>query len=115
MGIFEEEDRVKVISGKLKGNKGYVRYVGTVESKEDQIYVGVELDDANGKHDGKVKGKRYFQCRDKYGYMAPHDTFELFGKSKKKKKFIKKIKINKIIIFKIFKSIKINASSTEKL
>ena len=43
------------------------------------------MDDPNGKHDGKVKGKRYFKCRDKYGYMAPMDSFELFGKSKKKK------------------------------
>ena len=58
--------------------------MGTVESKEDVIYVGVELDEPNGKHDGRVKGKRYFKCRDKHGYMAPHDVFELFGKSKKK-------------------------------
>ena len=70
--------------GKLKGNKGYVRYVGTVEKKEDAIYIGVELDEPNGKHDGRVKGKRYFRCRDKHGYMAPMDVFELFGKSKKK-------------------------------
>eukprot|EP01084_Bolivina_argentea_P312906 541778_1 len=82
--IFEKEDRVKVTSGKLKGKKGYVRYVGTVASKDDMIFVGVELDEPNGKHDGKVKGKRYFKCRDKHGYMAPHETFELFGKSKKK-------------------------------
>eukprot|EP01083_Nonionella_stella_P063047 163875_1 len=81
--IFEKEDRVKVISGKLKGSKGYVRYVGPVESK-DIIYVGVELDEPNGKHDGKAKGKRYFKCRNRHGYMAPHETFELFGKSKQK-------------------------------
>ena len=73
------------IAGKLKGKKGYVRFVGTVEGKPD-IYVGVELDAPDGKHDGRVKGKRYFKCRDKYGYMAPHETFELFGKSLKLKK-----------------------------
>eukprot|EP01084_Bolivina_argentea_P084987 153638_1 len=81
--IFESGDRVKVSSGKLRGKKGYVRYVGTIQSKPD-IYIGVELDAPDGKHDGRVKGKRYFKCRDKYGYMAPHETFELFGKSKRK-------------------------------
>merc|ERR550539_1234964 len=83
--FFEKEDRVKVSTGKLRGNKGFCKYVGTVESKEDVIYVGVELDEPNGKHDGKVKGKRYFKCRDKHGYMAQFENFELFGRSKKKK------------------------------
>lgn len=89
--LFDKDDRVKVANGKLKGNKGYVRYVGTVESKDDVIYVGVELDEPNGKHDGRVKGKRYFKCRDKHGYMAPTDTFELFGRSKKKSRRSSKV------------------------
>ena len=70
--------------GKLKGKKGYVRYVGKVVAKTG-IFVGIELDAPDGKHNGTVKGKRYFKCRDRYGYMAPHETFELFGKSKNKK------------------------------
>eukprot|EP01084_Bolivina_argentea_P312907 541779_1 len=62
---------------------GTIQFLGCVHFAQG-LFVGVELDEPNGKHDGKVKGKRYFKCRDKHGYMAPHETFELFGKSKKK-------------------------------
>ena len=76
-----------IVGGNLKGNTGYVRYVGPVHGKaEDVIYIGVELDDPVGKHNGTVKGKRYFKCRDRYGYLAPVATFSLFGKSKLKRK-----------------------------
>ena len=75
------------IGGPKKGNTGYVRYAGPIKGKpETAIYLGVELDDPVGKHNGTVKNHKYFSCRDRYGYMAPVATFELHGKSKLRKK-----------------------------
>lgn len=47
------------------GRRGTVQYVGTLDGKPpDQTWIGVEWDNADdGKHDGEVKGRRYFQCR----------------------------------------------------
>jgi tubulin-specific chaperone E len=39
-----------------------VRYIGAVEST-DKIWLGVEWDDpTRGKHNGELKGVRYFEC-----------------------------------------------------
>lgn len=71
--------------------------MGPIKGKsKTEIYLGVELDDAVGKHNGTVKNHKYFSCRDRYGYMAPAATFELFGKSKKGGKKDKKDKDKKI-------------------
>jgi len=59
-------DRVKVES---KTGTGTVRFVGTTEFKEGE-WVGVEMDDAVGKHDGTVDGKSYFRCADRHGMMV---------------------------------------------
>ena len=34
------------------------------------VWVGVELDAATGKHDGEVKGVRYFTCPDQRGVFV---------------------------------------------
>ena len=34
-------------------------------------WAGIELDDPVGKNDGSVAGKRYFDCKSKYGLFAP--------------------------------------------
>lgn len=40
-----------------------VRYVGLVDGTEKE-WLGVEWDDPlRGKHDGELKGKRYFSCK----------------------------------------------------
>ena len=48
---------------------GVVRYIGTTEFSEGE-WVGVELKDPVGKHDGLVKGKRYFRCDANHGIFA---------------------------------------------
>merc|ERR1712071_454090 len=63
---FKKEDRV-IVSGSKIGN---VKYIGTTEFSEG-IWVGVELDQPNGKNDGSVKDKRYFNCQPNYGVFAP--------------------------------------------
>ncbi|CAD6199421.1 unnamed protein product [Caenorhabditis auriculariae] len=46
------------------GFRGTVLYIGTVDGYGSQIYAGIEWDDpSRGKHDGLVKGRRYFQTR----------------------------------------------------
>eukprot|EP00163_Fabomonas_tropica_P004182 TRINITY_DN136_c0_g1_i2.p1 TRINITY_DN136_c0_g1~~TRINITY_DN136_c0_g1_i2.p1 ORF type:complete len:252 (+),score=22.68 TRINITY_DN136_c0_g1_i2:220-975(+) len=47
---------------------GVIRYVGKTEFAKG-YWVGIEFDsiDMNGKNDGEVNGKRYFQCADKMG------------------------------------------------
>ncbi|KAJ2917876.1 hypothetical protein MD484_g2604, partial [Candolleomyces efflorescens] len=46
--------------------RGVVRFVGTTSFKEGK-WLGIELDDANGKNDGSIEGIRYFTCRKGYG------------------------------------------------
>jgi len=46
--------------------RGAVRYVGKVHFKPGD-WIGIQYDEPVGKNDGQVEGKRYFECRDKYG------------------------------------------------
>ncbi|XP_065186290.1 restin homolog [Sycon ciliatum] len=53
-------------------SSGIVRYVGRVDSEyvDNRIYVGVQLDTADGDNDGVVKGKRYFKCAQNRGILV---------------------------------------------
>ena len=43
---------------------GTIKYVGLVEDAGSELWYGIEWDDpSRGKHDGTVKGKRYFHAR----------------------------------------------------
>lgn len=52
-----------------KLGKGEILFVGQT-SFSPGVWVGVELDEMNGKNDGTVQGKRYFDCQDGYGVFA---------------------------------------------
>ena len=49
-----------------------VRYIGPFHpAKEEGIWVGLELSEPTGKHNGTVESKVYFKCREKHGSFVP--------------------------------------------
>jgi len=58
-----------------KGKKGAVRYIGRVEFAEGE-WVGVELVEAIGVHDGSVNGIQYFSCPPEMGiFLLPGQVY----------------------------------------
>ena len=54
------------------GRTATVRFAGSTHFAAGE-WVGVELDDATGKNDGKVQGQRYFACPQGYGmFIRPN-------------------------------------------
>ena len=53
---------------KIDKKQGTVRWVGTVHWTKGN-WVGVEYDEAVGKHDGTDHKKRYFKCAPKHGVI----------------------------------------------
>ncbi|KAL1333110.1 hypothetical protein HN51_061870 [Arachis hypogaea] len=50
--------------------RGVVKFVGRAEPLGPGFWVGVQYDEPLGKHDGMVKGVRYFQCPPSHGGMV---------------------------------------------
>ena len=49
-----------------------VRYIGPFHpAKEEGTWVGLELSEPTGKHNGTVESKVYFKCKEKYGAFVP--------------------------------------------
>lgn len=70
-------DRVKVSrSGGSRQSHAFVKYVGHLPGKVGP-YVGLELENEGGKHDGLHNGYRYFQCRGNRGIFLPFDRIML--------------------------------------
>lgn len=58
--------RCKISVPKQASRLGTTRFLGKTSFAEG-LWAGVEYDEPVGKNDGSVKGKRYFDCKDKYG------------------------------------------------
>ncbi|KAL3858247.1 hypothetical protein ACJMK2_012844, partial [Sinanodonta woodiana] len=68
-------DRV-LVSGTKPGT---LRFIGATDFAKGD-WAGVELDDSMGKNDGAVAGKRYFECKPRYGLFAPvHKVTKITG------------------------------------
>ncbi|KAJ8920502.1 hypothetical protein NQ315_005371 [Exocentrus adspersus] len=66
--------RCKVTVQNAPSRLGTVMYSGPVEGLSG-YWIGVKYDEPLGKNDGSVKGKKYFECPDKYGaFVKPHNV-----------------------------------------
>eukprot|EP00962_Isochrysis_galbana_P041017 scaffold14943_cov120-Isochrysis_galbana.AAC.8 len=53
-----------------RGGEGVVRYIGKCEFDPNGAWVGVELDEPEGKNDGTVQGFTYFRCAPQHGIFV---------------------------------------------
>jgi len=67
-------DRCEVTLG---GKRGVVQYVGKIPQIAPGWWVGVQYDEPVGKNDGSVKGRRFFECGDKYGGFLRPDKLQV--------------------------------------
>ncbi|KAG6421892.1 hypothetical protein SASPL_118451 [Salvia splendens] len=67
-------DRCQVEVGEKRGN---VKFVGQAETLAPGFWVGIQYDEPLGKHDGMVKGKRYFECPPLCGGMVRPDKVKV--------------------------------------
>ncbi|XP_065661494.1 tubulin-folding cofactor B isoform X2 [Hydra vulgaris] len=63
---FKINDRCEVSIKNFPKQRGMIMYLGEVKFNKG-FWVGVKYDEPLGKHDGSVKGERYFTCPPKYG------------------------------------------------
>uniref|UniRef100_A0A8D0G1V0 Dynactin subunit 1 n=1 Tax=Sphenodon punctatus TaxID=8508 RepID=A0A8D0G1V0_SPHPU len=66
--------RVEVIG---KGHRGTVAYVGATLFATGK-WVGVILDEAKGKNDGAVQGRKYFTCEENHGIFVRQSQIQVF-------------------------------------
>ncbi|GKV40783.1 hypothetical protein SLE2022_134910 [Rubroshorea leprosula] len=67
-------DRCEVEPG---AKRGVVKYVGQAEALGAGFWIGVQYDEPLGKHDGMVKGTRYFECPPLHGAMVRPDKVKV--------------------------------------
>lgn len=60
------DGRVEVDPG---ARRGTIRHAGHIINTKG-IWIGILLDEPQGNNDGTKDGKRYFECRDKYGVFS---------------------------------------------
>ncbi|XP_034424529.1 dynactin subunit 1-like isoform X7 [Hippoglossus hippoglossus] len=59
-----------------KGQRGTVAYIGATLFASGK-WVGVVLDEAKGKNDGTVQGKRYFTCEENHGIFVRQSQIQV--------------------------------------
>ncbi|KAI8867168.1 Cap-Gly domain-containing protein [Ramicandelaber brevisporus] len=59
------------------GRRGTVRYSGEAGFGGGGYWIGVELDEPLGKHNGTVDGTQYFSCRNKHGVFVRPDRVKV--------------------------------------
>ncbi|VDI39563.1 Hypothetical predicted protein [Mytilus galloprovincialis] len=72
--VYDTECEVKVVGQPAK--RGTVKYIGLTEFQTG-YWIGVQFDEPLGKNNGSVKGKRYFECPDKYGAFVRPENVEV--------------------------------------
>jgi len=60
-------DRCEVEPG---AKRGTIKFVGRAEALGRGFWVGVQYDEPLGKHDGMVKGIRFFECPQGHGAIV---------------------------------------------
>ncbi|KAI0983483.1 hypothetical protein GJ496_010086, partial [Pomphorhynchus laevis] len=63
---------VQVLTNSINCVMGIVKYIGPTKIREG-IWVGVELNDPVGKHNGNAKGIQYFVCKPNHGVFVRPD------------------------------------------
>ncbi|KAK6942192.1 CAP Gly-rich domain [Dillenia turbinata] len=67
-------DRCQIEPGE---KRGVVKFVGQAETLAPGFWVGIQYDEPLGKHDGMVKGARYFDCPQLHGAMVRPDKVKV--------------------------------------
>ncbi|KAI3706077.1 hypothetical protein L1987_76330 [Smallanthus sonchifolius] len=67
-------DRCQVEPGE---KRGVVKFVGRAEDLGPGFWVGIQYDEPLGKHDGLVKGTRFFECPPLHGAMVRPDKVKV--------------------------------------
>lgn len=67
-------DRCQVDPGE---KRGVIKFVGRTETLGPGFWVGIQYDEPLGKHDGMVKGMRYFDCPPLHGAMMRPDKVKV--------------------------------------
>eukprot|EP01083_Nonionella_stella_P092927 260266_1 len=67
-------DRCQMSESKSK-HRGKIAFIGSTLFDQKGVWIGIELDEPYGQHNGTVKGKQYFKCNDKYGvFVRPNQV-----------------------------------------
>ncbi|KAJ2451611.1 hypothetical protein EV183_003492 [Coemansia sp. RSA 2336] len=62
----------------VQGSRGVVRFSGPTEFASGRWF-GIELDQPQGKNDGSVNGKRYFECAPMHGVFVRSSQVKVLG------------------------------------
>lgn len=76
----KEAETIEISKRCLLGDgvrRGEVMYVGIIPYLGYGFWVGVKLDEPMGDSDGSVKGKKYFECSNKYGIFVRPDYLKI--------------------------------------